>query len=65
MTASDVHVIIGRGIILDEGVDSRYLVDGVLPMGLGGRPTLLSGGLALVPAEAYHGARLRPVLTAC
>ena len=26
LSASDVHVLFGRGIILDEGVEARYLV---------------------------------------
>ena len=41
------------------------IVDGVLPVGLGSRPTLLTGGLDVVPVEAYHGARVRPDPAAC
>ena len=51
----------GRGIILDERLDARYLTDGVNKMVDG----VLSMIPAMVPAEAYLGTRFRPVPTAC
>ena len=41
------------------------MVDGVLPVGLGGRPPLLTGGPDVVHAEEHHGARVRSGPTAC
>ena len=43
LSTSDIHVLFGRGIILDEGVEARYLVLIGWWTGLGGRPTLLTG----------------------
>ena len=41
------------------------MVDGVLPMRLGSRPTLLPGGPVVVPLEACYRARLRSGQAAC